>query len=93
MVQGKDSGTSHQKNFQDQTIMSAFDKPTECVGYAAHVASGQFSPFTFTRRACGDDDVVIDIKFAGICHSDIHQAREEWGPATFPMVPGMIPSS
>jgi len=68
--------------------MSAFDKPTECVGYAAHVASGQFSPFTFTRRACGDDDVVIDIKFAGICHSDIHQAREEWGPATFPMVPG-----
>ena len=69
--------------------MSAFDKPTECVGYAAYEASGQFSPFTFTRRACGDDDVVIDIKFAGICHSDIHQARQEWGPATFPMVPGM----
>jgi len=71
--------------------MSAFDKPTECVGYAAYEAGGQFAPFTFTRRACGDDDVVIDIKYAGICHSDIHQARQEWGPAIFPMVPGILP--
>ena len=34
------------------------------------------------------EDVKISIKYAGICHSDIHQAREEWGPAIFPMVPG-----
>ena len=35
-----------------------------------------------------ENDIVIDIKFAGICHSDIHQVREEWGKAIFPMVPG-----
>ncbi len=40
------------------------------------------------RRDLGPHDVLIDIKFSGICHSDIHQAREEWGRASFPMVPG-----
>lgn len=40
------------------------------------------------RREIGDADVALDIAFAGICHSDIHQVREEWGPAKFPMVPG-----
>lgn len=49
---------------------------------------GKFQPYTITRRAMGPNDVVIDIKFAGICHSDIHQVREEWGKAIFPMVPG-----
>lgn len=42
----------------------------------------------FERRALGPNDVLIDIAYAGICHSDIHQVREEWGPAIFPMVPG-----
>jgi uncharacterized zinc-type alcohol dehydrogenase-like protein len=42
----------------------------------------------FARRALGSHDVLIDIAYAGICHSDIHQVREEWGPAIFPMVPG-----
>eukprot|EP00286_Rhodomonas_abbreviata_P017321 CAMPEP_0181332956 /NCGR_PEP_ID=MMETSP1101-20121128/25393_1 /TAXON_ID=46948 /ORGANISM="Rhodomonas abbreviata, Strain Caron Lab Isolate" /LENGTH=363 /DNA_ID=CAMNT_0023442681 /DNA_START=32 /DNA_END=1123 /DNA_ORIENTATION=+ len=68
--------------------MTDFTVPTECKGYAAMEKSGKFQPWTFTRRACGPDDVVIDIKFAGICHSDIHQVREEWGAAQFPMVPG-----
>jgi uncharacterized zinc-type alcohol dehydrogenase-like protein len=45
-------------------------------------------PFEFDRREIGAHDVALDIAFAGICHSDIHQAREEWGPAIFPMVPG-----
>ena len=40
------------------------------------------------RRELGEHDVLIDIAYAGICHSDIHQAREEWGKAIFPMVPG-----
>ncbi|CAE7572037.1 adhA [Symbiodinium microadriaticum] len=68
--------------------MSDFSVPTECQGFAAMEASGKFTPFTFTRRACGANDIVIDVKFAGICHSDIHQVREEWGSALFPMVPG-----
>lgn len=56
--------------------------------YAALVAKGPIVPHEITRRAVGDDDVHIKTSFAGICHSDIHQAREEWGPAIFPMVPG-----
>jgi len=45
-------------------------------------------PFTFARRDLRPTDIAFDIKYAGICHSDIHQAREEWGSAIFPMVPG-----
>jgi uncharacterized zinc-type alcohol dehydrogenase-like protein len=45
-------------------------------------------PYEFDRRELGAHDVALDIAYAGICHSDIHQAREEWGPAIFPMVPG-----
>ncbi len=51
-------------------------------------ASESFERSTVERRAPRAHDVVIDIKFAGICHSDIHQGREEWGKALFPMVPG-----
>ena len=55
----------------------------------AHPAAGApFERGTIERRELGEHDVLIDIKFAGICHSDIHQAREEWGEAIFPMVPG-----
>jgi uncharacterized zinc-type alcohol dehydrogenase-like protein len=57
-------------------------------GYAALTAGSELVPFEFDRRAVGAHDVELDIKYSGICHSDIHQAREEWGPAVFPMVPG-----
>jgi len=57
-------------------------------GYAARDASGILSAWEFERRPMGDDDVVIDIKYASICHSDIHQLRGEWGPQQYPQVPG-----
>ncbi|MBB5573490.1 MULTISPECIES: NAD(P)-dependent alcohol dehydrogenase [Rhizobium] len=57
-------------------------------GYAATDASKPLTPFTFERRDPNEDDIVIAIKFSGICHSDIHQARNEWGNAKYPMVPG-----
>jgi uncharacterized zinc-type alcohol dehydrogenase-like protein len=57
-------------------------------GYAAATAKAALTPTTFERRAPRADDVSIDIKFCGVCHSDIHQARDEWGGAIFPMVPG-----
>ncbi|MBW0369964.1 NAD(P)-dependent alcohol dehydrogenase [Ensifer adhaerens] len=57
-------------------------------GYAATDASKPLTPFTFERREPRDDDVVIEIKYCGVCHSDIHQARNEWGNSAFPMVPG-----
>jgi alcohol dehydrogenase (NADP+) len=57
-------------------------------GIAALSATTPLAPFSFERRDPKPHDVVIDIKFSGICHSDIHQARDEWGGSTFPMVPG-----
>jgi len=57
-------------------------------GYAALSAKSELTSYQFERRSLGDHDVALDISYAGICHSDIHQVAEEWGPALFPMVPG-----
>lgn len=57
-------------------------------GYAAQKAGEKLAPFSFSRRDVGAQDVLIDIHYCGICHSDIHQARDEWGMSMFPMVPG-----
>jgi len=56
--------------------------------YAAHSASAPLAPFTVDRREPGPGDVQMEILFCGVCHSDIHQVRDEWGGARFPMVPG-----
>lgn len=61
---------------------------TTVAAYAAPAAKAPLERTTIERREVGEHDVLIDIKFAGICHSDIHQAREGWGEAIFPMVPG-----
>ncbi|MBD0843157.1 NAD(P)-dependent alcohol dehydrogenase [Streptomyces sp. TRM68416] len=61
---------------------------TTVAAYAAPAAKAPLERTTIERREVGEFDVLIDIKFAGICHSDIHQAREGWGEALFPMVPG-----
>ncbi|MCX5423267.1 NAD(P)-dependent alcohol dehydrogenase [Streptomyces sp. NBC_00078] len=61
---------------------------TTVAAYAAPAAKAPLERTTVERRAVREYDVLIDIKFAGICHSDIHQAREGWGEAMFPMVPG-----
>ena len=57
-------------------------------GYAAMDAKSALAPFNFERREAGPKDVQIDIIYCGICHSDIHQVRSEWGPAIYPIVPG-----
>ena len=57
-------------------------------GYAARDTSGKLSPWSFERRPVGDDDILIEIKFCGICHSDIHQLRGDWGPQKYPQVAG-----
>ncbi|WP_431998948.1 NAD(P)-dependent alcohol dehydrogenase [Streptomyces fungicidicus] len=61
---------------------------TTVAAYAAPAAKAPLERTTIERREVGEHDVLIDIRFAGICHSDIHQAREGWGDAIFPMVPG-----
>lgn len=57
-------------------------------GLVAHKPGGPLETYEFTRRELRANDVAFQITFSGICHSDIHQVREEWGPALFPMVPG-----
>jgi uncharacterized zinc-type alcohol dehydrogenase-like protein len=56
--------------------------------YAAHSPKDRLGPFTLQRRDAGPHDVQIDILYCGVCHSDIHQVRDEWGGSIFPMVPG-----
>jgi uncharacterized zinc-type alcohol dehydrogenase-like protein len=57
-------------------------------GYAAFDASSPLGPFSFHRREPGERDVQIEILYCGVCHSDLHQVRNEWANSTFPMVPG-----
>ncbi|MEV4886294.1 NAD(P)-dependent alcohol dehydrogenase [Chitinophaga ginsengisegetis] len=74
-----------------QIFAQANDSKSENIkvrGYAAKDNSGRLSPWEFERRPVGDNDILIDIKFASICHSDIHQMRGDWGPQQYPQVPG-----
>jgi uncharacterized zinc-type alcohol dehydrogenase-like protein len=64
------------------------NKTIDSKGYAVHNAGEKLSPFAFNRRAVGASDVLIDIKYCGVCHSDIHAAKSEWHGSSFPMVPG-----
>ena len=61
---------------------------SQASAYAAQAVKSPLAPFSFERREPRESDVVIDIRFCGICHSDVHQARDEWGGSIFPMVPG-----
>lgn len=56
--------------------------------YAAFAADKPLAPWTFQRRDPRPDDIAIDILFCGVCHSDLHTVRDEWGPMNFPLVPG-----
>jgi len=57
-------------------------------GYAARDKQSPLGSFDFERREVGPKDVLIDIQFCGVCHSDLHQVRDEWGGSIYPMVPG-----
>ncbi|WP_080237479.1 NAD(P)-dependent alcohol dehydrogenase [Spirosoma rigui] len=61
---------------------------TPVKGYAAKEVGADLVPFDFERRDVGPHDVAIDILYCGVCHSDVHQVRDEWGGSMFPMVPG-----
>jgi alcohol dehydrogenase (NADP+) len=56
--------------------------------YAAQSPASPLAPFHFERRDLREHDVLVDILFSGVCHSDLHQARDEWGESIYPMVPG-----
>ena len=61
---------------------------TQALGYAAQSATTPLAPYKFERRAPGDLDVALDVLFCGVCHSDLHTARGEWGNTLYPSVPG-----
>lgn len=56
--------------------------------FAAFDESGEFHPYSFNRRPVGDNDIQIEIMYAGICHSDLHNVYADWGKQEYPMVPG-----
>ncbi|TGN08521.1 NAD(P)-dependent alcohol dehydrogenase [Leptospira ilyithenensis] len=58
------------------------------LGYAAKSPTVPLAPYQFDRRATRTDDVEIEILYCGVCHSDLHQARNDWGGSVYPMVPG-----
>lgn len=61
----------------------------KALGYAAKQAKAPLTHYSFERREPKDNDVVIDIQYCGICHTDMHQVNDEWGGnPTYPMVPG-----
>ncbi|KAH9612395.1 hypothetical protein KSS87_007033 [Heliosperma pusillum] len=64
------------------------EHPQKAFGWAATDSSGVLSPFKFSRRATGDKDVTFKVLYCGICHSDLHFIKNEWGNASYPVVPG-----
>ncbi len=58
------------------------------LGFAAHSAKDALAPYAFERRDPRSDDVVIEILYCGVCHSDLHQVRNDWGGSSYPIVPG-----
>ncbi|KAM0038903.1 putative mannitol dehydrogenase [Helianthus debilis subsp. tardiflorus] len=70
------------------TTSPEFKHPIKAYGYAARDTSGILSPLTFSRRATGDKDVRFKVLYCGICHSDLHFAKNEWGFTNYPVTPG-----
>ncbi|WP_350340124.1 alcohol dehydrogenase catalytic domain-containing protein [Paraflavitalea speifideaquila] len=57
-------------------------------GYAGKDEHGKLTVWNFERRPVGDNDILIEIKYSGICHSDIHTIKGHWGKQQYPQVPG-----
>ncbi|KAK2967239.1 hypothetical protein RJ640_002066 [Escallonia rubra] len=64
------------------------EHPVKAFGWAARDASGVLSPFSFSRREMGEEDVRFKVLYCGICHSDLHNIRSDWGMSKYPLVPG-----
>src|ERR1700685_4159383 len=69
-------------------VSSSASKTITTKGLATHSTTAPLGPFSFERRQPSTHDVQIEIQFCGICHSDLHTARNEWQNTTYPCVPG-----
>ncbi|KAF7829261.1 putative mannitol dehydrogenase [Senna tora] len=65
-----------------------FEHPRKAFGWAARDTSGLLSPFNFSRRETGEKDVAFKVVYCGVCHSDLHMIKNEWGSSIYPLVPG-----
>jgi uncharacterized zinc-type alcohol dehydrogenase-like protein len=74
--------------FRQDFITDQINSMTQAKGYAVHNATDRLGPFEFSRRDPGPHDVQFEILYCGVCHSDLHQVRNEWGGSIYPMVPG-----
>ncbi|KAJ1406979.1 Polyketide synthase, enoylreductase domain [Sesbania bispinosa] len=69
-------------------VSPEMEHPRKAFGWAARDTSGVLSPFNFSRRETGEKDVSFKVLYCGICHSDLHMVKNEWGNSTYPLVPG-----
>lgn len=86
-------GKENADNNIDSSIKSAIKEAKDGAriparGFAMQDKDAGFTPLTFTRHPLGDKDILIEIAYTGICHSDIHAAKSEWGKSAYPIVPG-----
>lgn len=77
-------GAARAQDAQDANALAE----SQVQSWAAFDTDGSFAPHTITRRAAGPKDVVVEIMYSSICHSDIHTYKGDWGPAVYPLVPG-----
>src|SRR6202051_1638086 len=79
------------RQMPEKEISSSKPQTFTAKAYAAYSATSPLAPFTFARRSPRPQDVQIEILFCGVCHSDLHQVRNEWQsvmPTVYPCVPG-----
>lgn len=69
-------------------VATGLDSRIPTKGYAVFEAKGKFRPYEFTRRPISDNDILMEILYSGICHSDVHKVRDDWAKETYPIVPG-----
>lgn len=77
-----------QEQINQKNLKTSAKKTMQTKGFAAQGADTPLAPFSFERRTPGPHDVHFEILYCGVCHSDLHQIRNEWGHSIFPMVPG-----
>lgn len=84
----QESNTSNIQNNNKVYVTNDYEGRIPSKGFAAFSENGVFEPYEFTRHEVGSNDILIDILYSGICHSDIHSAKSDWGTPNYPIVPG-----
>lgn len=84
----QESNTSNIQNNNKVYVTNDYEGRIPSKGFAVFSENGVFEPYEFTRHEVGSNDILIDILYSGICHSDIHSAKSDWGTPNYPIVPG-----